>query len=83
MEILIGLRFANGKKIQKKFSSNTKLQQVLDFALNEMANDVPGQIDFNSYTLLQMPNIILSDLDQTLKSSNIKNRSMLFVINNK
>ena len=83
MEILIGLRFANGKKIQKKFSSNTKLQQVLDFALNEMANDVPGQIDFTSYTLLQMPNIILSDLDQTLKSSNIKNRSMLFVINNK
>ena len=84
MEILIGLRFPNGKKIQKSFSSNTKLQQVLNFALTEMAKDTStDQIDFDTYTLLQMPNIILNDVDQTLKNSNIKNRSMLFVINKK
>lgn len=77
INILIGLRLPDGTKKQKTFSSNTKLKTVLKFGLEEMAVDTCSD---SNYTLLQLPNNMFDNLDKTIKKSNIKNRSMLFVI---
>lgn len=80
--ILIGLRLPNGTKKQKTFSSTTQLKAVLNFGLNEM-EAVDSYKDFDMYTLLQMPNNVIDDLEQTIQEANIKNRSMLFIIEKK
>jgi len=64
----------DGSKKQKSFLGSTKLQAVLDYGLNEM------ELDKNNYTLLQLPNNIIENLDLTLSQANIRNRSMFFVI---
>ena len=74
-EILIGLRLPNGTRFQKTFKINAKLSTVLNYALGELKTG-----NFNDYTLLQMPNLIIDDLDKSFKYYNIENRSMLFVI---
>lgn len=75
---LLGLRLPDGSKKQKTFNSNAKLQDVLNFGLNEM--EVENYTDFSSFTLLEMPNNVINDLEQTIRSANIKERSMLFII---
>ena len=67
----------DGTKKQKSFLASTKLQEVLDYGLDEMKLDNDFSED---YTLLQLPNNILQDLDLTLRQANIRNRSMFFVI---
>ena len=74
-EILIGFRLPNGTKRQRKFALNTKINDVLNYAINEMKVET-GQ----TFTLLQMPNFIIDDLDKTLNYYKIQDRSMLFVI---
>ena len=74
-EILIGFRLPNGTKRQRKFTTNTRINDVLNYAINEM-NVETGQM----FTLLQMPNFLIDDLDKTLKFYRIQDRSMLFVI---
>ncbi len=70
----------DGTKKQKSFLASTKLQEVLDYGLDEMKLDNDLSED---YTLLQLPNNILQDLDLTLRQANIRNRSMFFVIDKK
>ena len=74
-EILIGFRLPNGTKRQRKFALNTNINDVLNYAINEMKVET-GQ----TFTLLQMPNFIIDDLDKTLNYYKIQDRSMLFVI---
>ena len=76
--VLIGLRLPDGTKKQKTFKSNTQLKAVLNFGLNEMEQE--SYTDFEIYTLLQLPNNVIDDLKQTIQEANIKNRSMLFII---
>jgi hypothetical protein len=74
-EILVGFRLPNGTKRQRKFTANTRINEVLNYATSEMKVEA-GQI----FTLLQMPNFIIDDLDKTLNYYKIQDRSMLFVI---
>ena len=74
-EILIGFRLPNGTKRQNKFNINCKIRHVLKYAINEMNTQ-----DNEMFTLLQMPNLLINDLDKTLKYYRIQDRSMFFVI---
>lgn len=74
-EVLIGIRLPDGSKKQKKFNSNTKIKQVLEYAIENL--DI---INIQSYSLLQMPNLLIDNLEKNLAEYDIKNRSMLFLI---
>ncbi len=77
--ILIGLRLPDGTKKQKTFSSNTKLKTILKFGLDE-TEVVKSYTDLSMFTLLQLPNNVIDNLEQTINEANIQNRSMLFII---
>ncbi|CAF0712977.1 unnamed protein product [Brachionus calyciflorus] len=80
-KILIGFRLPNGSKIQKEFKTNDKISAVLDYALDEYFKlDNTKKTIKNKFTLLQMPNLILENLNQSLESYKIENRSMIFLI---
>lgn len=78
-QILIGLRLPNGKKTQKTFSIKSKIDSVLEFAINELKKD-NKLIRKSNFTLFQMPNLVVSDFNKTIEYYNIENRSMLNLI---
>ena len=79
-KVLIGLRLPNGSKKQKIFHLQEPLQQVLDYALDEVGYE---KANAHSFALLQMPNTVYEDLTQSLDFYKIENRSMFFVIDKK
>ena len=82
-KVLIGIRMPNGSKKQKVFQSYDALQQVLNYAIDEMRMDENFKENSESFALLQMPNTVYDDLNQTLEYYQIENRSMFFVIDKK
>jgi hypothetical protein len=77
--VVIGLRFPNGNKRESLFNVNSKIDVILDYAISEMKK-VDPTVRKSQFTLLQMPNIVISDLNRQISSYDITNRSMLFVI---
>ncbi len=78
-KVVIGLRFPDGKKRESQFNVNSKIDVILDYAINEMKKINPT-VRKSQFTLLQMPNIVISDLNRQIFSYDLTNRSMLFVI---
>ncbi len=78
-EVVLGMRLPNGKKLQTTFLTSNKVEKVLDFAFNELKKE-NNMIKKMNYTLLKWPNIVINDLNRTIESHKIENKSMLLVI---
>ena len=73
----------SGKRVQKVFSSDAKLLELVEFGLDECSLSHGDDKDPNSYALLQMPNLLFQNLKYSLDDFKIPSMSMFFLINKK
>ncbi|RNA32171.1 hypothetical protein BpHYR1_017699 [Brachionus plicatilis] len=76
---LIGFRLPDGSRTQGHFNKNDKISILLEFAFEEYSKIEPSNC-LSNFTLIQMPSLVLKELDQTINSYEIKDKSMLFLI---
>lgn len=74
--ILIAIRLPNGDTIKNNFSKSDLILKIIKHA-SEASN-----IDFMSQdiSLLEMPKNIINDLNRTIESYGLKNRTMLHIV---
>ncbi|UJR34862.1 hypothetical protein I4U23_027641 [Adineta vaga] len=74
-KILIAIRFQNGKRIEKEFSSNDRISQIIEFVKNE-EKDLSNDIYLSSG---DVPKRQFKDFHLTLSQANLQTHTVLFI----